>query len=53
MTIVKGRPIAEAVAAWRERNPFATYEAVLSKSYDRCAPATTPDRSEKAAGLAS
>ena len=53
MTIVKGKPIAEAVEAWRERNPRATYEAVLSKSYDRCAPATTPDRGEKTAGLAS
>jgi len=30
-----GRPIAEVVERWRERNPTATVEAVLAKSYER------------------
>ena len=31
----KGRPIEETVARWRERNPGATIEAVLTKEYGR------------------
>lgn len=36
--IVAGVPVAVAVERWRERNPDATVEAVLSKSYSRCRP---------------
>ena len=34
--IVGGVPVAEAVERWRARNPAATAEEVLSKSYSRC-----------------
>lgn len=35
MFLVGHTPIADAVAAWRARNPTATVEAVLSKDYAR------------------
>ncbi len=41
MHILRGMPITEAVTAWRARNPRATHEAVLRKSYDRCIAPTT------------
>ncbi len=34
--IVGGVPVAEAVLRWRARNPSATFEDVLAKSYSRC-----------------
>lgn len=34
--IVGAVPVAEAVERWRARNPRATVEEVLSKSYSRC-----------------
>lgn len=38
-----GRPLPEAVAAWRQRNPRATVEDVLRKEYSRCSgPAPHP-----------
>ncbi len=36
MYIARGRPIREVVLRWRERNPHATHESVLRKSYTRC-----------------
>ena len=37
MHVVGSRPLAETVERWRRRNPTATFEAVLDKSYSRCA----------------
>ena len=34
--IVGGKPMAEAVEAWRARNPRATIDEVLNKQYSRC-----------------
>ena len=41
MHIVRGMPIRQAVMAWRSRNPMATHETVLRKSYNRCIAPTT------------
>lgn len=39
MTVMPGRkPLAEAVNAWRQANPDATVEQVLTKAYNRCRP---------------
>jgi hypothetical protein len=36
MFVVGAAPIAQVVVAWRGRNPLATVEEVLDKTYGRC-----------------
>ena len=36
MFVVGQSPLPQAVAAWRVRNPLATVEEVLDKTYGRC-----------------
>jgi len=48
MNVVGKTPLPQAVAAWRQRNPHATAEAVINKSYSRCRSIAPPDPNQLA-----